>query len=203
MKKSVLSLSLVAALAATQAFASTVEMTVTGTITPSACTPTLSNNGVVDYGLVHAESLDNFQLPDRTLTLSVSCSAETSIAVIATDNRSGTASTPGDVYFGMGTYATKPIGRYSMAFQSAQVDGAQQGALESLDGGATWKPSDNVLLRDSTTSQDFRLAFGNTTPRPTTLMSANMRIQGSINADLPFTDDIEIDGSSTIEIKYL
>ncbi|MNJ33778.1 hypothetical protein D3C77_284680 [compost metagenome] len=203
MNKSVLPLSLAAVLFGTQAIASTVEMTVTGTITPNACTPSLSNNGVVDYGPIHAETLDNFQLPDRTLTLSIACGGQTSIALIATDNRSGTASTTGDIHFGMGTYETLPIGRYSMAFQNAQVDGKQEGALESLDGGVNWRASDTVLLRDSTTAQEFRLGFGSSTPQPTTLLSANMRIQGSINKDLPFTDDIELDGSSTIEIKYL
>ncbi|MDD2060845.1 DUF1120 domain-containing protein [Pseudomonas sp. GD03860] len=203
MKKSALSLSLVAALAGTHAFASTTELSVIGTITPTACTPSLSNNGVVDYGPIHAETLDNFQLPDRTLTLSISCGAEAPIAVIATDNLSGSASTIGDIHFGMGTYQTMPIGRYSMAFQTAQVDGQQLGALESLDGGATWRPSDVVLLRDSTTAQDFRLAFGTTNPQPTTTLSAVMRIQGSINEDLPFTDDIELNGNSTLEIKYL
>ncbi|MCW2267536.1 hypothetical protein D3C77_117680 [compost metagenome] len=203
MKKSVLSLSLVASLAGTHAIASTTEMTVTGTITPYACTPTLSNNGVIDYGPIHAQTLDNFQLPDRTLTLSISCGAEAPISLIATDNRSGTASTTGDIHFGMGTYQSMPIGRYSMAFQNAQVDGQQRGALESQDSGVTWKASNIVLMRDSTIAQGFMLGFGNTTPQPTTLLSATMRIQGSINKDLPFTDDIDLDGSSTIEIKYL
>ncbi|WP_256671205.1 DUF1120 domain-containing protein [Pseudomonas gelidaquae] len=35
--------------------ASSVDLGVVGVITPSACTPILSNNGVVDYGKISCE----------------------------------------------------------------------------------------------------------------------------------------------------
>ncbi|WP_330220783.1 DUF1120 domain-containing protein [Pseudomonas frederiksbergensis] len=38
--------------------ASSTDLTVTGTITPSACTPSLSGNGVVDYGKISARDLN-------------------------------------------------------------------------------------------------------------------------------------------------
>ncbi|PNA52870.1 hypothetical protein C1Y14_34105, partial [Pseudomonas sp. MPR-R5B] len=37
--------------------ASSVDLTVTGLITPTACTPSLSANGVVDHGKISAKDL--------------------------------------------------------------------------------------------------------------------------------------------------
>ncbi|MFE4459165.1 DUF1120 domain-containing protein [Nocardia tengchongensis] len=51
--------------------ASSVDLTVTGIITPSACTPTLTNGGIVDYGKTSA----------RYSQLTVTCDAATLMAL--------------------------------------------------------------------------------------------------------------------------
>jgi type 1 fimbria pilin len=58
--------------------ASSTELTVTGLITPVACTPSLPSDGLVDLGKISAKDL--FQdketpLPDSRLQLSVKCDA--------------------------------------------------------------------------------------------------------------------------------
>ncbi|WP_423749282.1 DUF1120 domain-containing protein [Pseudomonas sp. VD9] len=74
--------------------ASSVDLTVTGLITPTACTPSLSANGVVDHGKISAKDLSptNWtRLPTSVLKLTIGCDAHTLFAVQATDNRAGSA----------------------------------------------------------------------------------------------------------------
>lgn len=205
MKKSVLTLSLLMTLAGTQAFASTTDLTITGTITPSACTPTLSNGGVVDYGRLNVEGLEEtaggYNLPDKALALTVACGASTPFALIATDNRRDSTTNP--LGFGMGLHETQPIGTYSMIFTGAELDGQQHGPLTSQDGGTSWSPIPSAQLFDSVSQPDYRVGFGATAPVAATQLNANMAVQASIAKDLSFNDDILLDGSSTLEIVYL
>ena len=72
--------------------ASSVDLTVKGLITPSACTPALSNSGSVDYGKISAKDLklDNPTfLVMQALQLTVTCDAATLMALDANDNRAG------------------------------------------------------------------------------------------------------------------
>ena len=70
--------------------ASSVDLTVKGLITPSACTPTLSNGGAVDYGKISAKDLKVDQqtfLDSQTVQFTVTCDAATLMAMEAKDNR--------------------------------------------------------------------------------------------------------------------
>lgn len=60
--------------------ASSVDLTVKGLITPSACTPALSGGGTVDYGKISAKDLKADQqtfLPTQIVQFSVTCDAAT------------------------------------------------------------------------------------------------------------------------------
>ena len=150
MKKSVITLSVLLGLACSQAMASTTELTITGTITPSACTPTLGNNGLVDYGRLSVESLeatnDSYSLPEKNLTFTVDCAASTLFALIGTDNRS--ASSADQNGFGLGLHGVTSIGHYALLFENAELDGQQANGLLSMDAGQTWQywPRNVVLL---------------------------------------------------------
>ncbi|WP_392891128.1 DUF1120 domain-containing protein [Pseudomonas migulae] len=74
--------------------ASSTELTVTGFITPSSCTPSLSDSGIVHYGKISAKDLNQntaTPLEDRTVTLSVNCDAPTAMALLGIDNRIGSS----------------------------------------------------------------------------------------------------------------
>lgn len=74
--------------------ADSVDLKVIGTITPVACTPTLSGGGTVDYGTIKADTLkadDYTVLPMRTLDFSITCDGNAKVAVSAISGRPGTA----------------------------------------------------------------------------------------------------------------
>ena len=71
---------------ASSAFAaSSTDLTVTGIITPVACTPSLANGGVVDYGKRSAKDLQSDRphstWSGRSLQLTVNCDASTQFAL--------------------------------------------------------------------------------------------------------------------------
>jgi hypothetical protein len=78
-------------LSVSPAFASSVaEITVKGTITPAACTPTLSNGGVVDFGVISVNDLvadAQTLLKVKDLELTISCTAPAMIGFTHIDNR--------------------------------------------------------------------------------------------------------------------
>ncbi|MCE6980482.1 DUF1120 domain-containing protein [Pseudomonas frederiksbergensis] len=76
--------------------ASTTELTVTGMITPSACSPILSAGGVVDYGKISAKDLMPTNAPNPvnesllgnySPQLSVACDASTPFSLRVSDDR--------------------------------------------------------------------------------------------------------------------
>ena len=72
--------------------ASSTDLTVTGIITPSACTPTLSGGGIVDHGKFSAKDLNQTSklTPSQTLKLSVNCERQLTVfALTRIDNRAG------------------------------------------------------------------------------------------------------------------
>ncbi|RMP85608.1 hypothetical protein ALQ17_02289 [Pseudomonas fluorescens] len=84
--------------------ASSTELNVTGLITPSACTPTLSANGIVDHGRVPAHTLNQFEfsvLPTQALDLNVSCNDSVLFVLVGLDNRADSSLGPG-FYYGLG-----------------------------------------------------------------------------------------------------
>ena len=85
--------------------ASSVDLTVKGLITPSACEPTLPNGGNVDIGKISAKDLkadDHTNLGEHTLQLTVTCDDETLMAIEPHDNRAGSSSDNIPSCFGLG-----------------------------------------------------------------------------------------------------
>ncbi|BCX70353.1 DUF1120 domain-containing protein [Pseudomonas izuensis] len=184
--------------------ASSTDLTVTGTITPSACLPTLSGNGVVDYGKISAKDLNqdtNTKLEDRTVTLSVKCDATTKFALKGIDNRIGSSDLKS--MFGLGKInGTQNIGRFLVSMMSAVADGVAAQPIKSKDGQTGWHghlfwmPGDyaSVAARDDFSQpisvQDLTLELA--------LQTYIYRADG-----LDLTNEVKIDGSATLEMKYL
>jgi type 1 fimbria pilin len=108
---------------------------VKGTITPAACTPTLSNAGIVDFGVTSVGEFtadSDFRLTSKAVNLTVTCTAPTKLKFALTDNRDGTVPDL-DVYpshvtalsdsaLGLGeTTDSKKIGAYGMAISESDV----------------------------------------------------------------------------------
>ncbi|UVL63082.1 DUF1120 domain-containing protein [Pseudomonas sp. B21-032] len=211
MKKSVLSLAVLITLATANAMAATTDLTVTGTITPAACTPTLSNGGLVEYGSLALTELEEtsvgYSLPAKSLSFSIECSAPATFALIANDNRRDSSGID-PWLFGLGKHQDQSIGSYAMTWQyeSTVVDGTQGENLGSPDGGNNWTSIVDGILHDAGRSPNHLVGFSSGPhlgPTPATSVNVTMDVSGTINKNLTMNGAMELDGSATIEVVYL
>lgn len=187
--------------------ASTVELTVKGLITPAACTPNLSSGGVIDHGKISAKDIDqdNGKILNSTLQMTVNCDAQTLFALRGIDNRAASSSMPG-VGYGLGMInGTQKIGSYTLMPTQAQADGVTIEPLESFDNGVTW-----MDLSGAVWTQANLAGFGNRSsgvwfPIPIQDLTTNLEVQTVISPakGLDLSNEVQIDGSATLEVKYL
>lgn len=191
--------------AGTALAASSVDLTVRGLITPSACEPTLSGGGNVELGKISAKDLkadENTRLADQVLQLTVTCDAATLMAIEPKDNRAGSASDIGESAFGLGLVnGSEKLGFFAMMVESAVADGADVGPIASRDGGLTWTRL-IFLINNGITS-----VANSTTVAPVPVQSlvADLTIMPFIapTSGLTLTEEVPIDGSATLTVKYL
>ncbi|PKH27593.1 DUF1120 domain-containing protein [Pseudomonas fluorescens] len=188
---------------ATTFAASSVDLTVKGLIVPSACTPSLSGGGVIDHGKISAKDLH----PDRataiglhTLSMSVNCDAPIQFALHPIDNRAASGLTTD---FGLGFInETQKLGHFSLTWRGMVADGVTAQPIASTDQGKTWyaekfwEPS--MYMAAASMSDD-------TQPLPIKDLSVDLEVLTIINpADgLDLSNEVTIDGSATLEVKYL
>jgi hypothetical protein len=188
---------------ATCAFAaSSTSLTVTGIITPVACTPSLSKGGLVNNGKISAGDLNPTRptiVGTHPLQLTVACDAPARFALGPIDNRAGT----GIGWFGLGlTDDGEKLGYFHVGVKNALADGQPAQAIYSDDGGATWdrawvtNPGELLSVSSAT---DFSV------PIAVEDLTMDFEVQTIIApADsLTLTDEVVMDGSATFEMKYL
>lgn len=185
--------------------ASSVDLTVKGLITPSACEPSLGNGGLYDLGKISARDLNVDQITnmgEHILQLTVTCDAATLMAIEPKDNREGSSfdNVPGR--FGLGLInGNEKLGFLEMWLTAPLADGVVVRAIGSQDGGSTW-------IRQPTFTQTSILSVANTDsliPIPVQLLSADLNLTASIapTQGLSLTNEALIDGSVTLTVKYL
>ena len=185
--------------------ASSTDLSVTGTITPHACTPGFTGSSVVDYGKILVKDLNPTvptELNDRALQLNVTCGEPTLMALKVIDNRPY-LDLVDYTYFGMAlTPAGEKPGYFYLDIDQTLVDGVSAQSIYSIDGGTTWKATSEIYRDDlwsvsSTTDHTTPIRVNNAT--------LDMRIKTTIHPtdSLTLTDDITLDGSVTFELAYL
>lgn len=185
--------------------ASSADLSVTGTITPSSCTPTLSNGGVVDHGKMTARDLAPAKptsLAPGELRLEVHCEGETFFTLTTVDNRAGT-SVINPAFHGLGMTAEKEkLGSVAFSLFDPVADGAGVNVITSRNGGANWSVNP-YLGHEALTS--FAAVGGPNTPIALRDLSARLRTFAIIvpSADLTLLDEVPIDGQATLQLKYL
>ncbi|MDA8486503.1 DUF1120 domain-containing protein [Pseudomonas resinovorans] len=202
--------------------ANSADLRVTGTITPASCSIAMSGN-TFDLGTLDAGKLtepNRNPLP-RTApgTLTIQCDAPTQVAFKTHDNRR--ASIPTTLastvfYYGLGFDAKNaPIGCYALVVltPSIRVDGQEGNIKWSTTEGANWGiNSINGLDNLSPYSEineiyslDAASNPNHLPPTPATSMSMDIAVDAYIEAvdTLDTTQEIAIDGSTTIELIYL
>lgn len=149
----------------------------------AACTPVLSNSGVVDFSTRSASSLSTetfTQLGTRDLTLTITCESSTAIAITSRDTRAASAVSGADEkgqvgarfqvnagkyvsekarLFGLGmTAENKPIGSYAIQINAAGVmaiDGDRSVPVEVAGAVSQTGPWAKTDLLPLPTNQDY------------------------------------------------
>ncbi|MBR8313183.1 DUF1120 domain-containing protein [Burkholderia dolosa] len=195
--------------AAIPAHSQSADLTVKGTIRPAACTMTLGNNGEVDHGNIFFGRLSETnptELDTKDVPLTINCSGPTRFALGFADNRTGTAHEAGSDRFGLGEVDGVKIGAYQVEFanDSFTGDGNRIDSIQtSADNGETWTPH-----AATTANTESLLGFADSKdagPASLEQLAGAIRVKTSIapSNTLPVADAVPLDGSATLELKYL
>lgn len=200
-------LALLLAATAPGAFAaSSTDLSVTGIITPAACTPSLSNDGVVDHGKLTAKDL-NPALPTRLrpgeMSLQVHCESPTFFTFTTVDNRAGTSAI-NPVFHGLGVINdSEKLGSVAFGVFEAVADNVPVQTIMSRNNGVSWGASSYLGHAGLT-------AFANTSGPdyvPMAIKDLSARLQAFTiivkATDLTLLDEVPIDGHATLQLKYL
>ncbi|WP_448652833.1 DUF1120 domain-containing protein [Pseudomonas fluorescens] len=198
-------LALLLAACAPGAFAaSNTDLSVTGIITPSSCTPTLSSGGIVDHGKLTAKDLNPdtpTSLQVGEMSLQVQCEAPTFFTLTTVDSRAGSAAL-NPAHHGLGMVNDdQKLGNVAFGLFDPVADSVPVQAILSRDGGATWFPS-SYLGHTALTS--FAPSAGPNTPMALQTLSARLRAFTTIApaSDLTLLDEVPIDGLAVMQLKY-
>ena len=185
--------------------ASSVDLSVKGTITPSACTPAIANGGVADFGKLSAKDLrpdQHTHLSYQTMQMSVTCDAATLFAIASKDNREGSESSADYYNFGLGLINDgEKLGYHTLALSGSTADDVYVRGIGSRDGGTTWE-GENALMDDGLTS--FALP-GTLVPIPVQRLTTNLQVSAAIapTQGLTLTNEVPLDGAVTVTVVYL
>ena len=191
------------------------EMTLNAHFAPAACEINLSNGGVIDYGRMWAKSLNadrDTALASRNLTLGIGCDGPTQFALLMHDNRKGSATGGTDeTAYGLGVDNSRnKIGRYFLYFDPFDMQADTLPTLyrtDSTTGGVAWSSSNAYPIP---IGQNSWLGFtdisgSHTGPSAITHLSGQVSVRAILapTNNLDLSTDVLLDGSGTIEIKYL
>ena len=195
---------LLAACAPSVFAASDTDLNISGSITPSACAPTLTGGGVIDLGKMTARDLEPSKptlLDPAEMRLDVVCEGDTFFTLTTVDNRAGTSAI-NPRHHGLGMTAEKEkLGSVAFSLFDPVADARPVKVITSSNGGATWAPS-IYLGHEALTS--FAALDGPNTPIALKTLNARLRAFTIIvpATDLTLLDEVPLDGQATLQLKY-
>lgn len=199
----------VLAFAAGNAHASNADLLVTGSITPDACTMSLTNSGDVDLGILDISTMNAAAvnpLADQVVDVAIACSAPVKFATMATEDRPGTSYTAGNDYFGLNNAANgAPIGHYTIKAATGLADGTAATVISSLDVLAWSSPAGGVKVEHGTGAKYTAVGSAVSGPAAATNASWKLTISPTIAPidTLALTGPQDIDGRMTLTVVYL
>jgi hypothetical protein len=211
-----------ALVATSPAQAQSVTLSVTGTLKPTSCLPTLSGGGTLDWGDISQSSI----LPDapnklggKQIGFSIKCEAKTAVAIKVIDNRPESV-VPGITFdgngaplssafiFGLGSVGGKSLGSYSVSLVNATFTGDNQpvSAMRRPISSDTWTSLASLSRPFMSTSNLYTWgAPGTTVPGAFDSIVGQLYVLPILNKglELPRQNEIILDGSLSIELAYL
>ncbi|WP_273825864.1 MULTISPECIES: DUF1120 domain-containing protein [Pseudomonas] len=211
-------LTLGALLVAVGGYASAADLLVKGTIIPPACELTLQNGGIVDYKKIDGDSLkpDKYtRLEAKSVPFLVKCKGGTRVGVKTIDNRAGSkvpgivqaSINPGygDIYnYGLGTTSGgQRIGGYALIIKKSLANFPLVNTIVSGNNGLNWKRGDGALGQYQNIMSWS--GFMATHPASVERVSGVLEVQAVINktSELDIKEAVSLDGSATLELRYL
>ncbi|MNJ30657.1 hypothetical protein D3C77_252640 [compost metagenome] len=200
--------------------AASIDLRVTGVITPGSCNAT---SGSVDYGTITTSDLSAStfnRLPEKKINFSVHCSSPMKVAVRAVDNRSSTV-IPGAVAsldssltdanaFGLGpnTDGGENLGVFTItATPDFRIDGVPANNLVSSNKGGLWEKAETINLKNTPGSVISWVpsAGGEILPGAFENLSGSFTVNALLNKvdKLGLASDVSLDGLATLELVYL
>jgi len=186
------------------------DLSVKGTLQPGACNLTLGNGGTFDAGTMTSESLYSDSWATFTMSgtvpLSVTCTTPTRFGLRLQDNRAGSVLDESPITYGLGTSNGQKIGSWHSWMDVVQSDGQSVDALHRIDSSAPWEPnSPDPAWRHG---PEFLVSFtaaGDTLPAAFDHISAELMGNVTLNntVDLDVSQQVQLDGSATLELVYL
>jgi hypothetical protein len=202
------------------AAATTSDFRLRADMLPASCDLTISNNGIVDFGVIMATSLSDAgftRVGKRDVTLNITCDAAAKVAISASDGRPGTIPAGIGKYlygdqddasvFGAGNVNGHNIGGY-LVYQGTRgtADGTTAYLISSEDNGISWVESQGRTNTITPTRIHSWSRTAGGTPDSFTVTSQPYVVELALNRkqDLPaLTGQIPIDGLVTFTIQYL
>jgi type 1 fimbria pilin len=195
----------------------TATLQVKGNITPAACTPTLANGGIVDFGATSSSEITsgaNFRLGSKNIGLNITCTGATKMMFAVTDNRSdsvvyvtqyGAQST-----LGLGkTTDNKSIGGYAITYNTPMVDG-EAGTVVASNNAVNWGSIDSsIAVRvsgNATTGDTLSFAkAGESVPTAFEQATVNVLItEPGLSKEMKNITEVQnLDGNATLNFSYL
>lgn len=232
MQKTVCAIAVLAATSLPALAASSVDVRVIGTITPTACVPTLAGGGTIDYGVIPPTSLatDAYTvLAEKQTTFSIVCEAPAKVAVQFVNQRVGSLATStnetstggqinyqnitlfsgGNIYAaGLGLDGTSKIGGYGMRMVPGTytVDGTTDvDNIFRVNSSGTFAATASGYAFSNEKRQISWASKGAILPVAFTTLSGQLAVQAFINkaSELDLSKPVVLDGLSTIELVYL
>ncbi len=195
--------------------ASSVDLAVTGSIIPTACTPTLSK-GDVQFNKISAADLNagkhTIIRERKQQALNISCQAPTVFAIRGIDNRPGTNGNGWYVTpYGLGLSPQgEKIGAHylELRMNASTIDGKPAYVTVGNAGGTTWQAS--TLGDKGIRNYGELLGLTDTvgvTTGPIAVKDAVLGLEHYLVINdantLTLNEEIMLDGSATIEVIYL
>ncbi|GAA0364358.1 DUF1120 domain-containing protein [Serratia ureilytica] len=211
----------------TAVMAESIDVKVIGTITPTACKPTLSGGGTIDYGTINPNTLkrDDFTvLAEKQIDFAITCDAPAKVGLRSINNRPSTLAgvSNDDNYgnapvellgrknppsYGLGLDNNKRIGGYSFNITSAKADGEKVKTIYKNDDQTSWNNSNwDLMMQWRPTQTTYSWSKSNSTnPVAFTTLAGTLGAQAYINkaSELDLTKPVKLDGLTTLELVYL
>ena len=205
-----------------------IEVKVTGSVTPSGCTPTLTSDGTVDYGIIKSDSLtlDAYTtLEKKELDLTIACDAPVKLALETKNGRpntlagvdtedavSGAGLSPvsglvsgATAVVGLGLSNSARIGGYAISATGLKADGSTTPIITRGGSAGKWTGEDSSLYSVGVKRQLSWMQGMVQEPAAFKNLTINLTVQAYINkaSELDLTKPVILDGLSTIELVYL